>query len=172
METPAYDLGRALSVDAEAIGEPGRRRFRLLARSSVYAVAVWMEKEQLAGIGAWFDETLARLETERPTEEPDVEPLPFGDALDVEFQAAKIGLGYVEEEDLFALQAFDAEADDEAERPTLHCLLSRGQCRVLSRKIGEVVTAGRPICPLCERPIDPEGHACPRSNGHRTGDRA
>jgi predicted amidophosphoribosyltransferase len=30
------------------------------------------------------------------------------------------------------------------------------------------VAAGRPICSMCGQPIDPEGHFCPRKNGHRT----
>jgi hypothetical protein len=30
-----------------------------------------------------------------------------------------------------------------------------------------VVAAGRPPCPLCSLPLDPEGHICPRQNGHR-----
>jgi len=29
-----------------------------------------------------------------------------------------------------------------------------------------VVAAGRPPCPLCGNPLDPEGHVCPRQNGH------
>jgi uncharacterized repeat protein (TIGR03847 family) len=42
------------------------------------------------------------------------------------------------------------------------------QMRALSRAAQEVVSQGRPICPLCGQPIDPEGHFCPRSNGHGT----
>jgi hypothetical protein len=26
------------------------------------------------------------------------------------------------------------------------------------------VSAGRPKCPLCEFPMDPDGHICPRMN--------
>lgn len=29
-----------------------------------------------------------------------------------------------------------------------------------------VVAAGRPPCPLCGRPLDPQGHLCPRKNGY------
>lgn len=29
-----------------------------------------------------------------------------------------------------------------------------------------VVAAGRPPCPLCGQPLDPQGHLCPRRNGH------
>ena len=30
-----------------------------------------------------------------------------------------------------------------------------------------LVAAGRPACPFCQQPIDPEGHICPRANGYR-----
>jgi glutamate synthase domain-containing protein 1 len=31
-----------------------------------------------------------------------------------------------------------------------------------------VVAEGRPLCQLCGLPIDPSGHICPASNGHRS----
>jgi uncharacterized repeat protein (TIGR03847 family) len=166
MDTPEHDYGRALSVDAEAVGQPGQRRFRLLVRSSNQAASVWMEKEQLAGIGTWLEEVLERLQKEKPTGEPDVEPLPFPEPFDMEMRASQIGLGYVEEEDVFVIQAFDAESAGSSQTPTFRCLLIRGQARVLTKKIANVIAGGRPICPLCERPIDPSGHVCPRANGH------
>jgi uncharacterized repeat protein (TIGR03847 family) len=162
MDNPEYDLGRVLSVDAEAVGQPGQRTFRLLARSTSQTASIWMEKQQLAGIGTWIDEVCTRLDQEKPTAEPDVEPLPIPDAFDVEFRASQIGLGYAEDEDVFAIQAFDAERSDTV--PAFRCFVSRGQGRVLSRKIETVVSAGRPICPLCEMPMDPGGHHCPRWN--------
>lgn len=169
METPDHDYGRVLSVDAEAVGQPGQRRFRLLARSANQTATVWMEKEQLAGIGTWLGEVLERLDKEKPSAEPDVEPLPFPEAFDLDMRASQIGLGYVEDEDIFAIQAFDAERGEASRSPRFRCLLTRGQSRVLSRKIAQVIAGGRPICPLCERPIDPEGHVCPRANGHQVG---
>ena len=167
MDAPEHDYGRALSVDAEAIGEPGQRRFRLLVSSSAQSASVWMEKDQLASMGAWFQEVATRLDKERPASEPDVEPLPFPATFDLEFRASQIGLGFVEEEELFAIQAFDSAAGQPRDAPFFRCSLSRGQCRTLSRKIDQLVAAGRPICPLCESPIDPQGHACPKANGHR-----
>ena len=32
----------------------------------------------------------------------------------------------------------------------------------------ELMNGRRPTCPICSRPMDPEGHVCPRSNGHVT----
>jgi uncharacterized repeat protein (TIGR03847 family) len=164
MERARYDFGEALSVGAEAIGQPGQRRFRLLVRSTSQTASIWMEKQQLQGIGEWFEETVAKLDDEGGADMPDVEPTPFGAIFDVELQVLQVALGYQEDGGLFLIQVFDAESS--AEAPAFNCRLSRGQCRVLSRKISEVVAGGRPICPLCGRPIDPTGHVCPRSNGH------
>jgi uncharacterized repeat protein (TIGR03847 family) len=164
MENAEHDFGEALSIDAEAVGEPGNRRFRLLVSATSQAASIWMEKQQLAGIAVWLDEMLKRLDREQPSNDPDVEPLPIGAIYDVEFTATQIGLGYSEEDSLFAIHAFDQRMAGGA--PAFRCLLSRGQSRVLSRKISEVVAGGRPICPLCDMPIDPAGHVCPKSNGH------
>jgi uncharacterized repeat protein (TIGR03847 family) len=35
----------------------------------------------------------------------------------------------------------------------------------MARRAVEVVAAGRPSCPWCGLPKDPEGHVCPSSNG-------
>jgi uncharacterized repeat protein (TIGR03847 family) len=164
MENAEHDFGEANAADAEAIGQPGARTFRLLVQSDAGAASIWMEKQQLAGIAVWLDEVLERLDREQPTNEPIVDPLPVGAAFDVEFRATQIGLGYSEEDGLFAIHAFDERMVNGA--PAFRCLLTRGQSRSLSRKIAEVVAGGRPLCPLCDMPIDPEGHVCPRSNGH------
>jgi uncharacterized repeat protein (TIGR03847 family) len=39
--------------------------------------------------------------------------------------------------------------------------------RAFVKRAQRVVAAGRPPCPLCALPLDPEGHVCPRQNGHR-----
>ena len=166
MEAPEHDFGQLLSVDAEAVGKPGQRRFRLLARTTTQSAAIWMEKQQLAGIGIWFREVAERLDRDQPTTEADVEPMPFPKAFAVEFRASQVGLGYSEGEGLFEIVAFRGESGAN-QMPSFRCQLSRGQSRVLSRKIEAIVASGRPICPLCEMPIDPDGHVCPRSNGHK-----
>jgi uncharacterized repeat protein (TIGR03847 family) len=169
MESAEHDYGKALAVDAEAIGKPGQRTFRLLVRSAEGSASVWMEKQQLEAIGLWLGETLQQLERDKPTNEPDEEPGDFLNTFDLEVRAGQVGLGYAEEANLFAIQAYDSQTAAEGGPPTFRCLLSRGQSRVLSRTIARVVAAGRRICPLCEMPMDPEGHVCPKSNGHALG---
>jgi uncharacterized repeat protein (TIGR03847 family) len=169
MNDPVHEFGNALSVDAEAVGEPGQRRFRFLALSGYGAASVWMEKEQLAGIGTWLQEVIEKLDADRPPNDPDVEPLPFPDQFDLDLRAGQLALGYVEDRDIFAIQVYDLANNTEAEaaKPLMRCFFSRGQARYLVRKVEEVIAGGRKPCPMCGLPMDPGGHACARSNGHR-----
>jgi uncharacterized repeat protein (TIGR03847 family) len=45
--------------------------------------------------------------------------------------------------------------------------ISEEQARAFARRAVALVASGRPSCPFCGRPIDPEGHICPRANGYR-----
>jgi uncharacterized repeat protein (TIGR03847 family) len=137
-----------------------------MVNSSGRNAAIWMEKQQLQGIGEWFAEMLKKLDEESPGSEPDVEPVAFGAIFDVELQVLQVALGYNEDSHLFTIQAFDAESS--AGDPAFQCQFARGQCRVLIRTIERVIAGGRPVCPLCGQPMEPEGHVCPRSNGHFT----
>jgi uncharacterized repeat protein (TIGR03847 family) len=44
--------------------------------------------------------------------------------------------------------------------------ITRGQAAAFVERAGDLMKGGRPSCPICSRPMDPEGHICPRSNGH------
>ena len=149
---------------AQAIGQPGQRRFRLMVKSAGESAALWMEKQQLQGIGEWLAEVIKKEDEANPGTPVDVEPEPFGAIYDIEVQVVQIGLGFDEDRKLFAVQAFDVQST--AAEPALQCHVSLGQSRVLVRTIERVIAGGRPICPLCGSPIEPEGHMCPKSNGH------
>ena len=52
--------------------------------------------------------------------------------------------------------------------PTPCACSSRPSRRGSSRpRSNRVISAGRPPCPLCDEPLDPEGHICVRTNGYR-----
>ena len=53
------DLSLVDAVDAEAIGAPGERTFRVRARAGSNRAALWMEKEQLAALGQAISRLLA-----------------------------------------------------------------------------------------------------------------
>ncbi|MGH8245184.1 MAG: DUF3090 family protein, partial [Gammaproteobacteria bacterium] len=44
---------------------------------------------------------------------------------------------------------------------------TRSQARAMARWGVEIVSRGRPICPQCGQPMEPEGHFCPKKNGHK-----
>ena len=82
-----------------------------------------------------------------------------------------IGLAYDADADrvvvvLEELVAADDEDDDQPSSSTTACALeiTRGVASVFCARAKEIVAAGRPSCRWCGRPIDPDGHPCPRMN--------
>jgi uncharacterized repeat protein (TIGR03847 family) len=55
-------------------------------------------------------------------------------------------------------------ADEEDEGYIARIYATRPQVRAMAAKGAEAVAAGRPLCPLCDMPMDPAGHRCPRWN--------
>ena len=49
----------------------------------------------------------------------------------------------------------------------LRVALTREQAAAFAIHATRLVESGRPPCPLCALPLDPAGHDCPRTNGHR-----
>ena len=41
---------------------------------------------------------------------------------------------------------------------------TRPQVRAMAARGAAAVGGGRPLCPLCDMPMDPAGHRCPRWN--------
>ncbi|MES2209202.1 MAG: DUF3090 family protein [Chloroflexota bacterium] len=56
-------------------------------------------------------------------------------------------------------------ADDPDGPDILRVHLSAVVARAFVERAVRVVRAGRPPCPLCGNPLDPQGHICPRRNG-------
>jgi uncharacterized repeat protein (TIGR03847 family) len=153
---------------AEAIGEPGQRRFRLLGGSTDEVVSLWMEKEQLQALGLAIEQLLEQLQTtgmaDVPTDEsPPIPPIVSPTA--PEYQVGKMAIGYDEESKLVAFFAHDIEQPSDAD-PVFSGRASLGVAQALSEQIAEVVAAGRPRCPRCGAVISPDGHVCPHDNGH------
>ena len=154
---------------AEAIGEPGQRRFRLIAGTPGDIISLWMEKEQLQALGLAIEQLLEQLQdTGLDTDSITPERLPMLAPVDPtapEYQVGKMAIGYDEESRLVAFFAHDIEQESDAE-PVFTGRSSIESASGLAEEIAEVVAAGRPRCPRCGEVIGPEGHVCPHSNGH------
>lgn len=164
------DFGLVDAVDAEAIGPPGQRTFRLRAVAGGNRAALWMEKEQLGALGRAISRLLAERAPRAAEPPPEAAPVrEFGDRPDVEFRVARLGIDFeTGGGGRVLILADDEEALTRGATPAFRMEVGRAASRVLVARIGDVVAAGRPRCPLCGQPLeDDDGrHFCPGSNGH------
>ncbi|HEY6284553.1 MAG TPA: DUF3090 family protein [Ktedonobacteraceae bacterium] len=179
------DLGPIEIIGAEAIGQPGQRRFRLFAMIHNIAVALWMEKEQLNNLSIALDRILAQLtegrilRTEAQTSPP-VPPLGapanFPVKPEFEFQVGQLRISYDEKRNLLVLTSVPLgivmEPGQEPQvilrdEDTLSFRFTLQQAKDLTSSITLLVSGGRPTCPLCRAPLDGGPHACVKQNGHR-----
>jgi uncharacterized repeat protein (TIGR03847 family) len=170
---------------AGTVGEPGARTFFLQAREGGRVVSVVLEKVQVAVLADRLNRLLDELEqggvtasVPRPT--PDAAPLdePVVEA----FRAGTLTLGWdggadrvlvearaqTEEEEDEPDEASEEELDDDSpDGPDIFRVrLTAPAARAFVERAVRVVSSGRPPCPLCGEPLDPQGHICPRRNGH------
>ena len=88
--------------------------------------------------------------------------------LEPAFRAGQVNLGYDEVSKMLVIVAYEyGDDEDEETQSVARFWVTPGRMRAFSIHAQEVVAAGRPICAMCGEPIDPEGHFCPRRNGHR-----
>jgi uncharacterized repeat protein (TIGR03847 family) len=66
------------------------------------------------------------------------------------------------------LAAFQqAEDEDDDEGPDiLRVRVTAAAARSFVERAAKIVASGRPPCPVCGQPLDPQGHICARRNGH------
>jgi len=177
MTTYMHDLNPVQHIVADAVGEPGKRTFYLQARARSNTVSLVMEKQEINSLALSVLQLLEELENQYP-ELPPASTRGHSTALEMpiepSFRVGELSIGYDESEDMVwliakALVVGDegniVDPDDESV-PAVRLVASRGMMRAMSEHALEVIAQGRPICPLCGRPIDRSGHFCPRSDGH------
>lgn len=169
-----FDFDRVSTIVADALGKPGQRTFFLQARQGRQTATLTMEKQQVAALAASILQLLEELEEKNPDltmTSITVQDLRLEEPIDPAFRVGQMGLGYDENQDMMVLVAQAVVVDDEEtvsedDVPRARFYATREQMRALSEHALEAVASGRPECPLCGRPIDAEGHFCPRTNGH------
>ena len=160
-----FDLTDVDRLTVGAVGPPGRRLFLLQARAGAEVVTVKLEKQQVGALARYLADVLADL--------PEVGDLPSDLELDEpaepRFAVGVLGVTYDDATDRIVLVAQEVEAEEEEEPDgaVLRVTATREQVAALAIRGTALVEAGRPPCPLCGYPIDPSGHVCPRTNGHR-----
>ena len=171
-----YDFDAPDLCTVGALGEVGARLFLLYCRQGLNETTVKVEKQQVAVLASYLGRIVRELG--RPGHLP--EDLDFYGTEEFEWVVGTIGVSYDEDLDRIVIvleeigvedeedeDEVDVEVDVEDNGRVLRVALSREQAAAFAIHATLVVEAGRPPCPLCALPLDPSGHICPRTNGHR-----
>ncbi|MBN18464.1 MAG: hypothetical protein CL758_03150 [Chloroflexi bacterium] len=142
-------------------GKPGNRTFYILAEGNEGKATIRLEKEQLVQLSLIIQELSANdkdlsndiLEKDLKNNEKFI--------LDIKLIRLE-----VKKDPLSKLFVFDIYDSASKNTPTLQIYTSSEKIKIFASDALKVCAAGRPLCPLCGEAINPEGHNCPRTNGH------
>ncbi len=161
------DLGLVDAVDAQTLGPPGQRTFRVRAQAGSNRASLWVEKEMLSQLGRAISQLLADRSLARGRPTSPVRAVDDFEVGDIEIAVGRLGLDFRTEPERVILAADSREDLERGSVPTFRMELTRSMALALVQSIPEIVGGGRPICPLCQRPLEPGvEHFCPRTNGH------
>ena len=171
---------------AGTIGDPGNRTFFLQARDGARITSVALEKVQVAVLAQRLTELLDELERRdiagADADQPLDSALPVLDEpINEAFRVGTLSMGWDTQDELVLVEArvllaveedeeapeVEEEFDDEDEDGPdfLRVRLTALAARAFVVQALRLISAGRPPCPLCGQPLDPQGHLCPRRNG-------
>jgi len=158
----SFEIPEVDALTTGAIGPPGQRVFYLQARQGTQLVTLRLEKTQVSALVTY----LGTLLTDLPTPDDVPTDMDLTEPVVAEWVVGSLGVSYDEDTDRVVVVAEElVEEGTEAARARITA--TRAQITALARHGAEVVEAGRPPCPLCGQPVNPEGHMCIRLNGHR-----
>ena len=163
---------------ADYVGEPGQRTFYLQMRDAARTLTYLVEKQQVTLLAEKLRELLMMIDpadTIKNTPATRDPALALEGPLEPESRLGTIGLAYEEDVDRVVVLmqpvteiAEDTEIEDIVDaEDSMRFILRRDQVRSFILHALAATGEGRPICQLCGLPMDPAGHACPASNGHR-----
>lgn len=167
-----YRLDAVRFITVETIGPPGQRIFHLQAGDTNQLYTFLIEKEQAAAladsIGEMLDEIAEKFKIPTPETSGAAYDFDLEEPILPLFHVGQMGLGYDSDNDRLILLLNELQPEDAGVEPrTARMAITRDMMRALARHSRQVVAGGRPICGNCGRPMDPEGHFCPKSNGHK-----
>ena len=160
---------------AGTVGPPGHRTFFLQARAGERLTSVALEKQQVEALAERIAELLDELMTGNPggalipavTPRDLVDNDPLEQPIEEEFRAGTMTLSWDVAAERLVIEVFPyteaavvspEQRDEDLEEPEPE--------EIFLVRMG----AGRPDCPFCGEPIDPDGHLCVRANGFRRRD--
>jgi uncharacterized repeat protein (TIGR03847 family) len=174
---------------AGAIGQPGSRTFFLQAREGGRITTVVVEKIQVAVLAERLTSLLAEVRSRgadvpEQAVEAEIDRAPLDEPLQEAFRVGTMAITWDVDDETVVIEArelleTEAEADedeadedeaeeevDDEEADRIRVTLSPRRILAFAARALEIVAAGRPPCPFCGQPLNPEGHICTRRNGY------
>lgn len=155
------------------VGPPGQRTFFLQASDAERRVQVSLEKVHAQVLAERISELLDHVAGHEATiaaAAGAADNGPLDTPISEDFRVSALALSWDEDAHVVIVEAHDQDPDETEEGTvvnTLRASLSPAQARAFARRCETVVHAGRPSCPFCGGPVDPDGHICPRANGYK-----
>ena len=161
----SFDLPHLDSFAAGTEGPAGQRIFYLQAVAGDQVVTLRLEKQQVALLAGYLGRVITSYELapSEPTTMPGLRtaiPEWIVGSMMVAIDEAESRVIVIAEE--LVPEGDDPDAVPDGSQARFG--LTRGQVEAFIEGAEELVRSGRPTCPLCGRPIDPDGHFCPRLN--------
>ena len=182
----AYEFDAVDSITFGALGPPGRRTFYLQATAGLDSVTLLVEKDHVIALSEGTEEIFKSAGYPEESIEWDADSMALEEPVEPAFRVGTMAIGYAEDRDLVLIECRppvegagepDMAAGPDPDLgpdlglgsgPSARFWITRAQLEALSAYGMIVAAQGRPICPLCRVPMEPEGHQCFASNGHRT----
>jgi uncharacterized repeat protein (TIGR03847 family) len=159
------------------VGPPGQRTFFIQANDGSRTTSAALEKEQVRVLAERMDAMLDLLTRRAGSALPipvvaqpeDRDDAPLNTPVEEDFRVAVLRIAWDGDAERVLIEASSepAEDDDELSGDVLAVRITGAVARAFVARAESVVAAGRPPCPFCTLPLDPDGHICPRANGHR-----
>lgn len=153
----------------EALGEPGKRVFRILVEADDGSAVIWLEKQLLLQLATGINEVLATLSESEKTVDEEFAQKASKSQRHMEFKAWKIVLGHAEIGKRLVVDVHEIDSG-ESSGPSVRIWSDIRCFKAFAEKSIQVCAAGRPICQMCKGPVDNSGHWCPGMNGHSPTD--
>ena len=181
---------------AGTVGTPGERTFFLQAREGNRITSVVVEKQQVSVLAEHLDKVLDEVLRRSgpaaqvpPAHDQPSDTDPLDAPITEEFRVGTMTIAWDAEINKIVIELFsnvddEAEEEDDPELSAATAAALEGSDEVSADEVFVVkitpsyardfvaraqalVAAGRPPCPFCLQPLDPNGHICPRANGYR-----
>jgi uncharacterized repeat protein (TIGR03847 family) len=157
-----YDLSAPERITVGTVGPVGDRLFLLQCRQGTTLLTLKIEKQQVSVVADY----LARIVRDQPRPGHLPDELELEEPTEPAWVVGTVGVSHDDVDDRVILVIEELVPEDET-GAIARLSISREQAAAFAIRATRLVESGRPPCPLCGSPLDPSGHECPRTNGHR-----